>query len=101
MDLTYIFQRETAKLDGSKDDANFLVHQHTDNRYFVVGILTVAETSLGGNTPVVSSNSAMVWDMLRLAGLLVPEKQRELSRCGGGLFQVLLLEKQGPRHPCP
>jgi hypothetical protein len=46
----------------------------------------------------------MAWDMLRLAGLLVPEKQRiderELSRYGGRLFQVLLLEKQGPRHPC-
>lgn len=49
--------------------------------------------------PVVSSNQAMAWDMLRLGGQLTDSARAELS-FGGRLFAVPVPD-QGQRHACP
>lgn len=81
-------------LDGGQAQAIFVSCTQTRT----VDVIAEAEASIG--LPVVSSNSALAWHMLKLSGLLVPEKQRELAAFGGKLFQAPV-EHQGPRHPCP
>ena len=62
-----------------------------------VELLVEAERLTG--LPVVSSNSAMAWDMLRLAGLLTADVQHSLALFGGRLFGTPVAG-QGPRHQC-
>lgn len=49
-------------------------------------VIRTAEERIG--KPVVSSNSAMAWDLLRLADLLTEPRREPLSSFGGRLFDV-------------
>jgi len=62
-----------------------------------VDIIAEAEKAVG--IPVVASNSAMAWDMMRLAGLLTPAVQAAIEPLGR--LYGAPVEGQGPRHACP
>eukprot|EP00947_MAST-08B_sp_MAST-8B-sp1_P002321 g2321.t1 len=81
-------------LDGGQAEAIFVSCTQTRT----IDIIARAEQSTG--LPVVSSNSALVWHMLKLAGLLQPDTRAELATFGGKLFQAPVTD-QGQRHTCP
>jgi maleate isomerase len=60
-----------------------------------VDVIRTAEKRIG--KPVVSSNSAMAWDLLRLAGLLTETRRQQLSSFGGRLFSVPVASHPAPR----
>lgn len=82
------------KLAASGADAVFVSCTNTRT----IDVIARAEALTG--IPVVSSNSAMAWDMMRLAGMLTEDVKNDRATFGGALFKVPV-ENQGPRHPCP
>lgn len=69
----------------------------TDTRILPILLEAEAKTKV----PLVSSNTAMAWDMLRLAGALTDgDRAGQHQAAGGALFRVPM-PGQGPRGPCP
>lgn len=82
------------KLAAAGADAVFVSCTNTRT----LDVIARAEKATG--VPVVSSNSAMAWDMMRLAGMLTDDVRKDRATFGGKLFDVAV-ENQGPRHQCP
>jgi maleate isomerase len=70
------------KLDDGQADAIFVSCTNTRT------LDTIARAEKATTVPMVSSNSAMAWDLLRLGGLLTTEKRSEIRPFGGALFDV-------------
>ena len=83
------------KLDGGQADAVFVSCTNTRT----IDVIARAEKATA--VPMVSSNSAMAWDLLRLAGVLTAEKRSEIRPFGGALYDVNVPGQSAAAGQCP